>query len=340
MSQTNKFSTHLSKLQWIILLAVLIALLIPRFDRADRFGLDQFTTKGNPAIEHLADAKKYIDQIRYFRGEGGVELLKAPWVYRPIPALLATPIPLEPMTALNVVNFFALCIGLFYLVRVLQKLNLSNTTVFIGGLSFVASFPVFFYGSIGYVEPVLIAWLSVGLYAIFYQKHLLYFALLLTGAFVKDPFIISLPVWLFYQLFVAQKSWIKSIAIFVIAFAAFVGSLAVAREVSNAATDFYWLPSERTLEFNVYRLRSWFSWALTLGPIGMLALAYVLKENFGLFRKPLDLTLAIGFAGAISVMIYSMFTVYVDGRYFWIAYPFMIPLGCRLIESWKIFQKT
>ena len=76
MSQTNKFSTHLSKLQWIILLAVLIALLIPRFDRADRFGLDQFTTKGNPAIEHLADAKKYIDQIRYFRGEGGVELLK------------------------------------------------------------------------------------------------------------------------------------------------------------------------------------------------------------------------------------------------------------------------
>ena len=72
----------------------------------------------------------------------------------------------------------------------------------------------------------------------------------------------------------------------------------------------------------------------------MLALAYVLKENFGLFRKPLDLTLAIGFAGAISVMIYSMFTVYVDGRYFWIAYPFMIPLGCRLIESWKIFQKT
>ena len=48
----------------------------------------------------------------------------------------------------------------------------------------------------------------------------------------------------------------------------------------------------------------------------MLALAYVLKENFGLFRKPLDLTLAIGFAGAISVMIYSMFTVYVDGRYF------------------------
>ena len=99
---------------------VMAVILFPRFDRLDRFGIDQYITSGKAATEVLADAEKYIAYVLYFRGEVGQEALKSPWAYRPLPTFLASLLPLKPMTAINLVNFIFLSLGLFYCKRLVN----------------------------------------------------------------------------------------------------------------------------------------------------------------------------------------------------------------------------
>ena len=129
---------------YLVLLAIMAVVIFPRFDRLDRFGLDRFTTKGKPASTYLADAGKYINHVRYFRGEVDHTALVAPWAYRPLPTFIASLLPFKPMTAINVVNFVFLSLGLFFLIKTLALIDLRPVTLQLGGLAYVLSFPVFF----------------------------------------------------------------------------------------------------------------------------------------------------------------------------------------------------
>lgn len=54
---------------FLLLSILLIVVMFPRFDRADRFGIDAFTTGGERATVHRADSAHYENNVLYFRGE-------------------------------------------------------------------------------------------------------------------------------------------------------------------------------------------------------------------------------------------------------------------------------
>src|SRR2546425_12132441 len=53
-------------------------------------------------------ARYYAELVRYLRGQADSSTLSAPFAYRLAGPLLASLLPLEPMTALNIVNLLAL----------------------------------------------------------------------------------------------------------------------------------------------------------------------------------------------------------------------------------------
>jgi len=328
-----KQNTNVSMKLFFVLVTVMMIVVFPRFDRLDRYGIDAFTTNGTPASIALADAGKYINHVRYFRGEVSSDVLRAPWAYRPLPTYLASMLPLSPMTAINAVNFIFLSIGLFFLLKTLALMGISSSTMVLGGLGYVVSFPVFFYGAIGYIDPVLVGMLCIGHYMVLTNRNALFFLLLALGAFVKDPYIIILPAWATYQYSYSRSRWLKIVIVSVCALALFSLLIYVIRILSPVPSDFFWSPKKSHLDFNLYRMNAWFTWLITFGPIGFVALWYCLKNNLSLLKNPTKLSLATGLVGALAVISYSFFSVYVDGRYIWIAYPFMIPLACIYWDS-------
>lgn len=324
---------------YVCLIVVMGVVLFTRFDRLDRFGVDAFTTKGEPASQALADAGKYINHVKYFRGEVDAGALRAPWAYRPLPTFLASALPFKAITAINVLNFIFLALGLLFLLKTLAVIGLDKRFITFGGLAYVLSFPVFFYGSIGYIDPVLVGMLGIGQYFILTRQNTLFFAMLLLGSLVKDPYIIILPAWFIYQI-ISQKGVILRMgAISVFAMIVFVSIIYLVRQVTPVDAGFFWHPTQEYLNFNLYRPNAWITSVLTLVPFGSFAIWFCLKENVSLLREPALASLAIGFLGALAVLIYSFFSVYVDGRYIWIAYPFMIPLAFKLIADSERFKK-
>ena len=324
MVSNEKFNLRL----FVILIMVMAVILFPRFDRLDRFGIDQYTTSGKAATKVLADAEKYIAYVLYFRGEVGQEALKSPWAYRPLPTFLASLLPLKPMTAINLVNFIFLSLGLFYLMKTLALIGVAPAAIKLGGAMYVVSFPVFFYGSIGYIDPILVGMLCISQYLILKGRNILFFIFLILGAFVKEPYIIVLPAWLAYQYALPKRKYLPPFLIAGFAFIAFLTTLYLIRTITPVDPNYFWIPKKTYIDFNLYRANSWITTMITLMPIGLIASWYCLKKNTLLFRQADTLSFAVGFVGSVAVLMYSFFTVYVDGRYIWIAYPFMIPLAC------------
>ena len=324
---------HIDGRLFILLVCILMILIYPRFNREDRFGIDAYTTQGKPATEMLADAGKYINHVRYFRGEANAEVLREPWAYRPLPIYLASLLPFNPMTSINVVNVLFLIVGLYFLLKTISLMGLTQTSMCFAGFMFTVSFPVFFYTSVAYIDPVLIGFLCVGLYLIVAKRQLLFFLMLFLGAMVKDPYIIILPAWTIYQICLTPNKFVKAIVSSLLALLLFISLLYLIRLLTPVDESFFWVASLNGLEFNLSRPRAWIAWMLTFGPAGILATYFLFKENIRILKSPEIACCSVGMLGSFAVFGYSFFSVHLDGRYIWIAYPFMIPLACLLLEN-------
>ena len=134
--------------------AVLIAVAALRFDQRDVGVISELT--GTGVNGNLGDAAAYIQYVEALRGD--VESLpSAPFRYRPLTPLLAAPLPLGAMTAINVVNVIALAFAALGIWLTLHRLGCSDRHSSLGAGLFIVSFPTFYYGTIGYVDPLAIA---------------------------------------------------------------------------------------------------------------------------------------------------------------------------------------
>ncbi len=321
--------------KWLLFFIVSIVLIgLPRFDRQDLFGVDRYTTEGKPASIAKGDARHYENHILYFRGEVYEEKLKEPWVYRPLPTYIASFLPFKAMTSLNILNYMALVAGLIFLLKIFSMLNLSFISSMAGAFFYTFSFPVFYYGTIGYMDPFLVGSLTIALYLILAQRNVLFFILFILGALIKETFIIILPVWVIYQALIQKRSLIIVCAAAGVLGLCFLGVMILVRMLTPVDSGFLWVPKSEMVLFNLFRFRSWFSFLLTLGPAGIIAFYYLIRINKNLIKTPISIVFTTGFLAGFSVFVYSMLSAYADGRYFWIAYPFMLPLACIYIEKY------
>ena len=144
------------------------------------------------------DVEQYILYTDYFRGEKNSTVLESPFAYRPLVPFLASFLPYKAFTSINLVNLIFLILTLFPLIGLLRHLNFKGNYLLFGCSLFVFSFPVFYYGTSGYIDATLIAFLMSGTYFILKEKILLFMASFILGLLVKETTIILIPVFAVY----------------------------------------------------------------------------------------------------------------------------------------------
>jgi hypothetical protein len=319
------------KIKWLVVLWVLlVAMALPRFDRKDFLGIRKISSYGKGT---LGDAYYYLNHIRYFRGEGGNELLRSPYSFRPFPLALAAPLPFSPMTSINILNLAVMLISLIYLLRVLKHLDFCPETCFLGALLYIFSFPTLYYSTIGYIDPFLVLVLLIGVDLILTKQNAAIILLSILSAGINEKFVIIFPFWLLYDLWIHKKRFFPTVLTVVLTGIGFFACYKIIQYVTPSS-DYGWYFNWQAVVENLLRPRAWLSLLLTWGPLGLLITLYFLKFFKVSFQDRKIFSFWVGTAAGLSVWVYGFITVYADGRYIWICYPFMVPLFCLYFEGY------
>jgi hypothetical protein len=338
----------LLKKRYIILLAIcLVIVCLPRLNQNDFGFIKNFIGKGDIHHEYIADGQavsfdvyQYITYVKYFREQRTVDSLEAPFSYRPVVPWLASFLPMNPMMAINFVNILSLMVGLLYLIRILLELGFNTRLQFAGGLFYVFSFPVFYNGAIGCIDPLPICLIIVGIFYLLKKNYWLLSLAILIGIFTKESIILILPF--IYGLVTMNRNNIKSrLQTGFLLFILFVIILVLPRFISPSHKSYVWAPSFNLMVENLSRVKTYLSFLLSFGYLGILALIVCWNNRPGSQAQIIGLSPFIfGFIGALAFYGYSLISAYSDGRFIWMSYPFSIPLSLYYLQSkdFKIFR--
>lgn len=307
----------------------LVLICIPRFNRQD-LGLS-FTPGGKPATEVLGDAAQYISFVKYFRGEAQIPALRAPFAYRPLVPLFASFLPFDEMTSINLVNLSGLLIAVYFLYKTLERLNFGINLSILGCCFFVFSFPTFYYGTIGFIDPVMIGFLSASVYFIMEKKWLWFYLALGLGILSKETMIIIIPV-LIVSLILNDDAGTKKFITICIAVIESLVTLYLVRAYSPVSLQtLVWMPSMAQFIKNASRIRSLLSFALTLGIPGFITLVGMIRY-WRMIAIPFY-PMLMGFFLSITLFTFAMFSAYADGRFIWPAMIFTIPISLHVLSQ-------
>ena len=343
---------------YIILIFILLSAigLIKNYSGSEFFenfkgkGELEFITQAGTHYENLSpDAFAYIAGIEYLRGNADQSVLSAPFAYRVLPLWLASLLPdsVPPRAALDIVNLAFLYLGLFYLYLILKKSKVSYNLIILALLLYVVSFPVFYYGMSGLIDPVAIGLLYAILYfsntathssgSIATKNNIIVCILLFLAGLTKESLIVVIPVLGLIDYRLTRKK-IRSVSNTVIYSAIFIMAYLIARNILPVSSGYGWAISLDTIIGNLARPRMYFSTFLTFGIPGFIALYSIIRNivsnDFRVEFSKMS-PYIVGYIGTIALWLYSIASAYTDGRFIWYMYPFAIILTINFFEELK-----
>ena len=326
----NQGPSH-RRMLFLVFAILLILVTIPRFNRNDLF-VSAITSGGNTA--NLGDARYYIAYTEHFRGDQLSYELDPPFSFRPLVPFLASLLPFEPMTALNVVNVAILLISLWLLMATLEAIGFSPGLIALGLGLFVCSFPTFYYGSIGYIEPGVLCMLFLGMYGIERKRWWIFFLAVILGILTKETIVLLLPVIAVAA--ITSPNDRPRIALYTLAFfILYVGGTMLIRTNAPGGGSYFWSLDMGIVVMNITRPRTWISFILSTGlPAAIYVIGVFRYGGEQPFRKLFwrYRLYFIGTVTALALFAYSITSAYADGRYMWLSYPFTIPLALSVLR--------
>lgn len=307
-------------------MGALVVVTALRFNQRDVGLIGSLT--GTGVEGNLGDAAQYIRYVEALRGDGPT-LPPAPFRYRPLTPLLAAPLPFEAMTSINVVNVVALTVGTLALWILLRQLGATDRLAGFGCLMFVVSYPTFYYGTIGYVDPLAIALMIAVLAALVARKHVVVLALAVLAALARESTVIVVVVavvWLWTS-GLPRREVLRWSAIWSVAFLVTVAALRVG--LHGTGTN-VWEPSLDLVSSNARRPRTWISAALTLGVPALLVVVHA--KHFARLDRQRRTFIAVGIVLSFGLFAYALAAAYADGRFLWPMYAFTIPAAVLLVQ--------
>jgi hypothetical protein len=295
-----------------------------------RFNGNQLIVKNTPY-----DAKYFDSYIKYFRGEEITQPLRPATNWRILSPYIASKLPFNSLTALNVLNTVFLLFTLVMIATLFKKLKIEDNKLWLAIWLFLVSFPTFYYTTIGYVDIGAIFFISLGVYFIVCQYHLLFLLSLISGTLCKETEIIILGFYVGFCLFNRQY-FNMLIAIFL-----YVSVCLLLREyapVSEGETNNkFWVMSKNAFENNLTRFNTWASLLLSLGIPFVLCVLKMARLNFRL--NQLEKACLGAMIVTLVLYIFSFITSVADGRIIWHCYPFMLLFYFNQEIELKEFQK-
>lgn len=289
----------------------------------------RFNRNGLLVKRSLADVAFYIGNVEFFRGEPVSVSLQAPFNERLLVTAVASLLPFDPMTSINVINIIFLLTAIWFLYKLLNHFNLDSRFVWLGLYIFVLSFPTFYYSTIGYVDSGVLLMIFVGTYAVYKENYLLFLLAVILGTTAKEGVVVLVPVAAAYAFTRKNNRWFFTAAAGLLLYLVTWGL--VKKYVPNGhghTPVLYWHPNSWRIGDNLSRLQTYVSSILSFGIPGILCGYYLIRFT-GAVKNAWkdDLPLWAGVAGGYSLWLYTLFAAHTDGRFFWVTYCFPIVLS-------------
>lgn len=316
-STLNHFSKNY-KFYCTGLFILMILVCIPRFNQINLWILKDIVGNKGHMGDFNIDTLNYLDMIAFFRGEIELEnsIISQPYSYRIFPILIAAILPFEALTSLNIINLIcnmmslALILGIFKHLKVNKGIRILTTPLFI------FSFPLFYFGTSGVVDPMLISILLIGFLFSLKNNFPVLILISVIGSLVKETSIIIIPVYFLLNM-KQSKNFLKT---FVLGTVFLLSTFLVAREVIPITGNHNFTPSWDFIKDNLTRTRAYASYFISyfyFVPLLFIYLKYLPKDNI---RQGLIIGIILG----NGVFFYSFIAAYPDARLIWPALPYSV----------------
>ena len=319
-------------LRWMMLCGLLLLVVLPRFNLRDPQSVEGVSATGT--VTSSIDVEAYIELAKYFDGRSPAASQIPPYCYRPLVPLAASLLPFDTPTSINLVDILCLLMAMVVLDRMLRVTGYARRYRTLGCAMFVVSFPSFYYGAIGLVDPAAVFVTTLLAYLTLRERHASFAAALVLGVLVKETngLMAVLPAaWAWAQGRVTTQVVARTALLIALA-ATTIASVWALSPFPTA--DWFWGARFERIGSNLARPRAYLSLALTVGPLGALGLAAMVsgraRQTLG---PPRTRFFQAGIGLAVSLYLWSWFTAYADGRVIWIAYPFLIPLALAALSE-------
>ncbi|HSQ59165.1 MAG TPA: hypothetical protein VLT84_01815 [Acidobacteriota bacterium] len=322
-------------LRWATAAVLLLLVALPRFDMRDPGSIGKMTAGAKETPwGHPLDVEGYARLVGWFRGTAPTDSMIPPFCYRPLAPALAAPFPARPVTAINLVNLAALLSTLALLQAIGATIGLGARARWAAMLLFAVSFPAFYYGAIGFIDPVAILFASALLLATLRGAPLVLLVPLAGFATLAKE---TNAVFALLPLIGALRARGRGAGALARAAAPFAAAFATHLAVRSALPfpepDAFWIPSLKATVENLSRPRTYASLLLTIAlPAGLAAAALLSGGVRGRIGREHRVTLVAGALLAAGLYAYSIATAHTDGRIVWVAYPFLLPIAAAWFE--------
>jgi hypothetical protein len=262
----------------------------------------------------IEDSQAYFDTARYFRGELGIEALRAPFPYRTLVPALAAALPGDLRQVFAALNWLCMTASACLMTAAALRAGFDSRRATGAGVLMLVSLPTFWYAPYLLVDPGSILARSAFVLAVLAGQPWLAALAGLAGTAVREENILLLA-WL---LATRRISLAGGLAVLL---AAGAWLLTVRFWLIPGLPSYTWAPSWWTVNHALHDVRSLASIAgasLPIVPAAILGWRHAPASV-----KPLRSLLLL----MALPPLYAALCVRVEGRIVWGLYPFLIPFA-------------
>jgi hypothetical protein len=262
----------------------------------------------------IEDSQAYFDTARYFRGELGIEALRAPFPYRTLVPAIAAALPGDLRQVFAALNWLCMTASACLMTAAALRAGFDSRRATGAGVLMLVSLPTFWYAPYLLVDPGSILARSAFVLAVLAGQPWLAALAGLAGTAVREENILLL-VWL---LATRRISLAGGLAVLL---AAGAWLLTVRFWLIPGLPSYTWAPSWWTVNHALHDVRSLASIAgasLPIVPAAILGWRHAPASV-----KPLRSLLLL----MALPPLYAALCVRVEGRIVWGLYPFLIPFA-------------
>ena len=296
---------------------LLIIVCLPRFNQNNFWILKNFVGNQGHLKIYSIDTQNYIGIIDYFKGDKSkLNSISVPYIYRVLPTYLASLLPFNSLTNLNLLNLFSLLIALWIQILTLEKYKINKGLIILANILFIFSFPLFYFGTSGVVDPFFIMLLYASIFCIMSKQNIAFLVLIFLASMSKESAIILIPFYLYYN-----EINLKSLIYLILGMLIFLGGTYFSRNVITLSSSYFWTMDFEHLMINLTRARSYLSYVIAylyFVPF----IIYFLKMKY--FKTKIEFAYLLGIVLANALFLYSFWAAYPDACLIWPAYPFTI----------------
>lgn len=329
----------------ILVLFTLFALIISvRWDYHDPEIFRNIVEK--PQIDNPSfDIYNYAKLVSHFRGEDYEGGIIKPFRYRLFHPYIASFLPFTALKSLQIINVIFHALACVFIYLVLNELRFNKYERYLGVFLYIFSYPMMMYGSVGWNEPVSIAFIIIGIYFVLTRKLLLVSILLILGSLNNEKVILLLIFSLIYEYIYGKKHHIifySALYILTQIFIRIIESFGLYNSMLNYdyVLDHSWMPSISWIIYNlIERWQNYPSIILTFGFVGFGSILFF--KHYKLIHNRKFLPFIYGYYSAILMYLFSISVAVSSGRLLWYIYPFAIVLTVQAYHQKKeLYSET